>query len=35
LVEEYSGEAPIRLELSGGETKITGQRLVEISEEAG
>jgi predicted ATPase len=35
LVEEYSGEAPIRLELSGGETKITGQKLVEISEEAG
>jgi predicted ATPase len=35
LVEEYSGEAPIRLELSGGETKIAGQKLVEISEEAG
>ena len=35
LVEEYSGEEPIRLELSGGETKVGGQRLVEIAEEAG
>jgi predicted ATPase len=35
LVEELSGEAAIRLELSGGETKVTNQKLVEISEEAG
>jgi predicted ATPase len=35
LVEEYSGEAPIRLELNGGETRVVGQKLVEISEEAG
>lgn len=35
LVEEHSGEAPIRLELNGGETRVVGQKLVEISEEAG
>jgi predicted ATPase len=35
LVQECSGEAPIQLELSGGETKVVGQKLVEISEEAG
>jgi predicted ATPase len=35
LVEQYSGEEPIRLELTGGETKVMGQRLVEIAEEAG
>jgi predicted ATPase len=35
LVEQYSGEEPIRLELSGGETKVMGQKLVEIAEEAG
>jgi predicted ATPase len=35
LVQEYSGEAPIQLELSGGETKVVGQKLIEISEEAG
>jgi predicted ATPase len=35
LVEKYSDESPIRLELSGGETRVVGQKLVEISEEAG
>lgn len=35
LVEQYSGEEPIRLELTGGETKVMGQRLVELAEEAG
>jgi len=35
LVEEYSGEAPIQLELNGGETRVVGQKLVEMSEEAG
>ena len=35
LVEQYSGEEPVRLELSGGETKVMGQKLVEIAEEAG
>jgi predicted ATPase len=35
LVEELSGEAAIRLELSGGETKVTNQKLVEVAEEAG
>jgi hypothetical protein len=34
-VEGLSGEAAIRLELSGGETKVTNQKLVEMSEEAG
>lgn len=35
LVEQYSGVEPIRLELAGGETKVVGQKLVEIAEEAG
>ena len=35
LVEQYSGEEPIRLELSGGETKVVGQKLVQFAEEAG
>ena len=35
LVEQYSGEEAIRLELTGGETKVMGQKLVEIAEEAG
>jgi predicted ATPase len=35
LVEQYSGEEPIRLELTGGETKVMGQKLVELAEEAG
>jgi predicted ATPase len=34
LVKKCSGEAPIQLEISGGETKVVGQRLVEMSEEA-
>ena len=33
LVEKFSGEAPIRLELVGGETRVMGQRLVDDSEE--
>jgi predicted ATPase len=33
LVEKYSGEAPITLELTGGETRVMGQRAVEDSEE--
>jgi predicted ATPase len=35
LVEQFSGESPVRLELNGGETRVVGQKLVEISEEAG
>lgn len=35
LVEKYSNESAIRVELHGGETRIVGQKLVEISEEAG
>ncbi|HLK07499.1 MAG TPA: AAA family ATPase [Candidatus Angelobacter sp.] len=33
LVEKFSGEAPISLELVGGETRVMGQRLVDDSEE--
>ena len=33
LVEKFSGEAPIRLELIGGETRVMGQRLMDDSEE--
>ena len=33
LVEKFSGEAPIRLELVGGETRVIGQRLIDDSEE--
>jgi predicted ATPase len=33
LVEKFSGEAPIRLELVGGETRVMGQRLADDSEE--
>lgn len=33
LVEKFSGEAPIKLELVGGETRVIGQRLVEDNEE--
>ncbi|HVG92286.1 MAG TPA: AAA family ATPase [Alphaproteobacteria bacterium] len=33
LVEKFSGEAPIRLELVGGETRVIGQRMVDDSEE--
>jgi predicted ATPase len=35
LVEQHSGQEPIRLELKGGETKIAGQKLVSVAEEAG
>jgi predicted ATPase len=35
LVERFSGEGPIKLELVGGETKVAGQKLVEMAEEAG
>jgi predicted ATPase len=35
LVEKFSGEAPIRLELIGGETRVIGQRLDDSEEEAG
>jgi predicted ATPase len=33
LVEKFSGEAPISLEITGGETRVMGQRLVDDSEE--
>lgn len=33
LVEKFSGEAPISLELVGGETRVLGQRMVDDSEE--
>ncbi|HSK45722.1 MAG TPA: AAA family ATPase [Candidatus Binatia bacterium] len=33
LVEKFSGEAPISLELVGGETRVIGQRLADDSEE--
>jgi predicted ATPase len=36
LVEKFSGEAPIRLELVGGETRVLGERMAEeADEEAG
>lgn len=36
LVEKYSGEAPIKLELVGGETRVIGQEAIdESAEEAG
>lgn len=35
LVEKHSGESPIRLQLENGETRVVGQRLVDVSEEAG
>jgi predicted ATPase len=35
LVEKFSGEAPISLEITGGETRVIGQRMVEEEEEAG
>jgi hypothetical protein len=34
LVERYSGESPIRLQLEAGETLVEGQKLVDV-EEAG
>ncbi|HEY2236057.1 MAG TPA: AAA family ATPase, partial [Candidatus Angelobacter sp.] len=33
LVEKISGEAPISLEIAGGETRVMGQRMVDESEE--
>jgi predicted ATPase len=33
LVEKFSGESPIKLELIGGETRVMGQRTAEESEE--
>ena len=33
LVEKFSGEAPISLELTGGETRVIGQRTADESEE--
>lgn len=33
LVEKYSGEAPITLELVAGETRVKGQRMIEDAEE--
>jgi predicted ATPase len=33
LVEKISGEAPISLEITGGETRVMGQRMVDESEE--
>ena len=33
LVEKFSGEAPISLEIAGGETRVTGQRTMDESEE--
>ena len=38
LVEKYSGESPIRLQLDAGETRVVGQKLIEhvdVGEEAG
>jgi predicted ATPase len=33
LVEKFSGEAPISLEIAGGETRVIGQRMLDDSEE--
>ncbi|HLK52274.1 MAG TPA: AAA family ATPase [Candidatus Angelobacter sp.] len=33
LVEKFSGESPIKLEITGGETRVMGQRTAEDSEE--
>ncbi|HEY3770271.1 MAG TPA: AAA family ATPase [Candidatus Angelobacter sp.] len=33
LVEKHSGESPIKLELTGGETRVVGQRTIDESEE--
>lgn len=33
LVEKFSGESPIKLELTGGETRVMGQRTMDESEE--
>jgi hypothetical protein len=33
LVEKFSGESPIKLELIGGETRVLGQRTIDENEE--
>jgi predicted ATPase len=33
LVEKFSGESPIKLEIIGGETRVMGQRAIDESEE--
>jgi predicted ATPase len=33
MVEKYSGESPIQLELAGGETRVTGQKFVQDEDE--
>jgi predicted ATPase len=33
LVEKFSGESPISLELVGGETRVNGERMIDESEE--
>jgi len=33
LVEKFSGESPIKLEINGGETRVMGQRALDESEE--
>jgi predicted ATPase len=35
LVEKHSGEPPVRLKLVSGETRVVGQTLVDVDEEAG
>ena len=35
LVEKHSGEPPVRLHLVAGETRVVGQTLVDVDEEAG
>jgi len=35
LVEKHSGESPIRLQLANGETRVVGQKMLEVDEEAG
>lgn len=35
MVEKHSGESPIRLQLAHGETRVAGQSLIEVNEEAG
>jgi predicted ATPase len=35
FVEKHSGESAIRLQLANGETRVVGQKLVDVGEEAG
>jgi predicted ATPase len=35
FVEKHSGESAIRLQLANGETRVMGQKLVDVGEEAG